>query len=80
MEDRVAQLIATQMASLSESFATSMEVSFANIQSVIDDRLASYSNPSFSAPSQFRSARPLARDNRIPPCRAPAQDMVLGVR
>ena len=50
-EDRVAQLIATQMASLSESFATSMEVFFANIQSLIDDRLASYSNHSFSAPS-----------------------------
>ena len=42
---------ATQMASLSESFATSMEVSFANIQSMIDDTLAIYSNLSFSAPS-----------------------------
>ena len=45
-EDRVAQLIASQMSKLSESFATSMEVSFANIQSMIDNRLASHANMS----------------------------------
>ena len=58
------------MSKLSESFATSMEVSFANIQSMIDDRLASHVNV---------SDRSLARDNRIPPCCALVQDMVLGV-
>ena len=52
-EDKVAQLIVSQIANLSESFATFVEVSFANIQAVIDDKLASHSNlfnRSFSAP------------------------------
>ena len=72
-EDRVAQLTATHMASLSESFATSMKDSFANIQSMIDDMLASYSqvsNPSFSVPSPgpIRSYSSQGQQNTSMPC------------
>ena len=53
-EERVSSLISARFDELSKSFAASMEASFSNIQSLIDDRLAtdvSVSNRSFPAPS-----------------------------
>ena len=41
-EERVFEIVNSQFARLSSSFAASMEASFANIQSLIDDKLSNY--------------------------------------
>ena len=81
-EARVDQLISTQINKLSVSFAASMEASFVAVRHMIDDKLGNMQMlPTFlfQPPRQYRSDCPLARDETIPPSRAPVQDMVLRV-
>ena len=79
-EARVQKLISSHMSRLSSSFAAFMEASFHNIERMIDDQDRMFLTYLFQLPRQYHSDCPLARDDRIPPCLAPVQDMeILGV-
>ena len=74
-EARVAELISEQFGQFSSSFAASMQASFDNIKSFIDDRFAQDSqpepNPSFSDSSPVPVDWVLARPRQTPPCVTP---------
>ena len=69
------------MSDLSSSFTASMGASFVSIEKMIGARLARIClTIPFQLPRQYQSDCPLDRDDRIPPCLAPVQDMeILGM-
>ena len=77
-DSRVMELVHSQFSQFSSSFAASMEASFANIQSFIEERLSShvsqdvhYSNRSFSAPSPAPAYQALCQSQTNPSVRNP---------
>ena len=74
-EARVAELISMQLGEFSSSFAATMQASFDNIKTFIDDRFAQETqlepNPSISDSSLYRSTWALARPRQTPPCVTP---------
>ena len=74
-EARVAEIISLQLGQFSSSFAASMQASFDNMKSFIDDRVAQDSqlepNPSFSESSPVPVDLALARPRQTPPCVTP---------
>ena len=77
-EARVAELISMQLGQFSSSFAATMQASFDNIKTFIDDRFAQENqlepNPSIADSSPgplYQSTWALARPRQTPPCVTP---------
>ena len=75
-EARVGELISQQLGQFSSSFVASMQASFDNIKSFIDDRFAQDSqlepNPSFfQSHPLYRSTWAHTRPRQTPPCVIP---------
>ena len=87
-EDRVRELISSSLMDFSSSFASSMEESFAKINSLVDSKLSAQENISqdatnfsFSGESPlYRSDSLLAQSDRIRPSLTPSRTSGLGAK